>query len=114
MKFNTITIIAITFLLFTNLVCGQNKDEIPAERIFSVAELKEDFAVMKKTLKEFHSGLYRYNSPEQLEEKVPSLNRSGTSIGLICAMAKCSCRFGIQGKTAGTWAKMSSIGRSGV
>ena len=45
------------------------KENSTALRNFSVKELKEDFAVMKAALKKLHSGIYRYNTPEELEKK---------------------------------------------
>ena len=40
-----------------------------AQRILSVKELKEDSELIKKSLIQFHSGLYRYNSQEDFETK---------------------------------------------
>lgn len=43
------------------------------KRVFSVAELKEDFAVLKRTLLELHPGLYRYNTPAEMEKKFDAM-----------------------------------------
>jgi len=39
-----------------------------SEKVLSVAELQEDFAVFRKTLTAIHPGIYRYNSPASLEK----------------------------------------------
>lgn len=38
-------------------------------KTFSVKQLNEDFGVLKRTLEAVHPGLYRYNTPEELEAK---------------------------------------------
>lgn len=42
-------------------------------RVFRVEELKEDFAVLKRTLLELHPGLYRYNTPAEMEKKFDAM-----------------------------------------
>lgn len=39
-----------------------------AKRTLSVAQLKEDFGILKKTLTTLHPGIYRYQTPEGLEK----------------------------------------------
>lgn len=43
------------------------------ENRLSVPQLREDFAVFKKTLTAIHPGIYRYNSPENLEKDYAEL-----------------------------------------
>lgn len=43
------------------------------EKTYSPAQLAEDFALFKRALKQLHPGLYRYNSPAQLEKRFNQL-----------------------------------------
>lgn len=43
------------------------------ERFLNVEHLKADFAVMKKALTELHAGLYRYNTPTEMNAKFDAL-----------------------------------------
>lgn len=43
------------------------------EKVLSAEQLREDFAVFKKTLTTIHPGIYRYNSPESLEKDFAAL-----------------------------------------
>jgi C-terminal processing protease CtpA/Prc len=51
------------------LILKRVRDNPETERVFSVKELKEDFAVLKRVLVELHPGLYRYNTPAEMEKK---------------------------------------------
>lgn len=42
-------------------------------KTLSAEQLREDFAVFKKTLTAIHPGIYRYNSPESLEKEFAAL-----------------------------------------
>lgn len=44
------------------------------EKTISVVQLQEDFAVFKKTLVAIHPGIYRYNTPENLEKDFAALD----------------------------------------
>lgn len=43
------------------------------ESVISAQQLREDFAVFKKTLTTIHPGIYRYNTPESLEKDFAAL-----------------------------------------
>ena len=38
------------------------------QRVYTPAELQQDFAIMKSALQEAHPGLYRYNSKEKINQ----------------------------------------------
>ncbi len=59
-------ILSVTLLLFS-------ANFSVAQKILSPRELKEDLKVMKMTLKELHPGLYRYNTPLEMERKFDGL-----------------------------------------
>lgn len=42
-------------------------------QVLSVKELNEDFAILKRALVELHPGLYRYNTPAEMEKKFDAL-----------------------------------------
>lgn len=46
----------------------RTNENVLAKKSFSANQLKEDFAVFKKTLVAIHPGIYRYNTPESLEK----------------------------------------------
>lgn len=46
----------------------RTNENVLAKRTLSVAQLKEDFDIFKKTLTTIHPGIYRYNSPEYTEK----------------------------------------------
>ncbi len=48
------------------LTLRRTTENVLEKKTFSVAQLKEDFDVFKKTLTAIHPGLYRYNTPESL------------------------------------------------
>ncbi|MBX7171433.1 MAG: hypothetical protein K1X72_10800 [Pyrinomonadaceae bacterium] len=58
----------------------RTNENVLAKKTFLPNQLKEDFAVFKKTLTTIHPGIYRYNTPEGLEkdfaEYENKLNRS--------------------------------------
>ncbi|MGN6293872.1 MAG: S41 family peptidase [Chitinophagaceae bacterium] len=45
----------------------------PADRIFSPAQLKEDFSFLRKVLEETHPGLYRYTPQPVIQQKMDTL-----------------------------------------
>lgn len=51
------------------LTLKRTSDNILEKKTFSVAQLKEDFEVLKKTLVAIHPGVYRYNTPESLDRE---------------------------------------------
>ena len=52
----------------------RTNENVLAKKTFSSAQLKEDFAVFKKTLTTIHPGIYRYNTPENLENEFAAFN----------------------------------------
>lgn len=44
------------------------------EKILSAEQMREDFAVFRKTVTAIHPGIYRYNSPESLEKEFTALD----------------------------------------
>ncbi len=45
------------------------------QRNFTSRQLKEDFGILKKALKELHPGLYRYNTPAEMEKKFDAFEK---------------------------------------
>ncbi len=50
------------------LTLKRTTENVLAKKTFSPAQLKEDFDVFKKSLTAIHPGIYRYNTPENLEQ----------------------------------------------
>lgn len=46
----------------------RTNENVLEKKTFSANQLKEDFAVFKKTLMTIHPGIYRYNTPKSLEK----------------------------------------------
>lgn len=55
------------FLICSNGVSAQKSETV--EKKFTPAELKEDFRILKKSLTGLHPGLYRYNTPAEMDAK---------------------------------------------
>jgi Peptidase family S41 len=51
----------------------RSQETSAVEQTFSAAQLAEDFSLFKRALKQLHPGLYRYNSPAQLERRFNQL-----------------------------------------
>ena len=50
------------------LVFRRTSENVLAEKIFTPAQLKEDFEILKKTVTAMHPGIYRYQTPQSLEK----------------------------------------------
>lgn len=46
-----------------------------SQQVFTPAELKQDFSILRKALEEAHPGLYRYNSREKISHDLVKLER---------------------------------------
>jgi hypothetical protein len=53
----------------------RTNENVLAARTLAPAQLKEDFAVLKRTLTTLHPGIYRYNTPENLEKAFAEYER---------------------------------------
>ena len=57
----------LVFLILSNGISAQKIEFV--EKKFTPTELREDFRILKKSLTELHPGLYRYNTPAEMEAK---------------------------------------------
>lgn len=79
---NTVRLLILSGLLLcgsASFASAQNKNLLQTnagfepEKTLSPAEMKEDFAIFKRALSQLHPGLYRYNSPPEIESGFAAL-----------------------------------------
>lgn len=67
-------VLCILFFVFSSPALFSQPDSLE-HKVFSPAQLKEDFTYLRKILTETHPGLYRYTSQPLMQEKMDSLAR---------------------------------------
>jgi len=74
MKNFILTLVSFLFLLFSVKAQTEtaNYDSLTT-RMLTQAQMQEDFRYVRRALEETHPGLYRYNTKEQLKQKMDSL-----------------------------------------